>query len=64
MARRIHPKSEIESALQYVEENGWRVDIGGSDAWGKIYCPDIVDRSLIGRNPCWCSLPKVIESRQ
>jgi len=39
MARRVHPKSEIEAALQYAEENGWLVDVGGSHAWGKIYCP-------------------------
>jgi hypothetical protein len=39
MPRRIHPKPEIEAALRYAEQNGWRVDIGGSHAWGKIYCP-------------------------
>jgi hypothetical protein len=39
MARRSHPKKEIEDVLQYAEAHGWRVDIGGSHAWGKIYCP-------------------------
>lgn len=39
MTRRVHPKSEIEAALQYAEANGWRIDVGGSHAWGKIYCP-------------------------
>lgn len=39
MARRTHPKPDIEAALRYVEQNGWRVEIGGSHAWGKIYCP-------------------------
>ena len=39
MSRRSHPKSEIEAALAYAEQNGWSVDLGGAHAWGKIYCP-------------------------
>ncbi len=39
MARPRHPKKEIEEALQYAEQNGWRVKPSGSHAWGKIYCP-------------------------
>lgn len=39
MVRRKHPKQEVESALQYAEQNGWRVEMGGSHAWGKLYCP-------------------------
>jgi hypothetical protein len=39
MSRRSHPKSEIEAALASAEQNGWRVELGGSHAWGKIYCP-------------------------
>lgn len=39
MARRSHPKPEIEAALQYAEQNQWRIEVGGSHAWGKIYCP-------------------------
>ena len=39
MLRRSHSKSEIEAALRYAEQNGWRVDVGGAHAWGKIYCP-------------------------
>ncbi|MFZ4554795.1 MAG: hypothetical protein ACOYN8_00255 [Pseudanabaena sp.] len=39
MTRRSHSKSEIEAALRYAEQNGWRVDVGGAHAWGKIYCP-------------------------
>lgn len=39
MVRRTHPKSEIEAALKYAEQNGWKIDVGGSHAWGKIYCP-------------------------
>jgi hypothetical protein len=40
MARRSHPKKEVEQAIQYAELNGWRVTVGGSHAWGKLYCPD------------------------
>lgn len=39
MARNKHPKKEIEEALKYAEENNWVIDVGGSHAWGKIYCP-------------------------
>ncbi len=39
MTRRLHSKPEIESSLRYAEQNRWRVDVGGSHAWGKIYCP-------------------------
>ncbi|VFR51946.1 FIG00581864: hypothetical protein [plant metagenome] len=40
MARGVHSKKEVEAALRHAEENGWRVEVGGSHAWGKIYCPD------------------------
>lgn len=39
MARAPHPRKEIEAALRHAEENGWRISIGGSHAWGKMYCP-------------------------
>lgn len=39
MARAPHPKKEVEDALQHAEKNGWRVEVGGSHAWGKLYCP-------------------------
>lgn len=39
MSRRKHSKPDVEQALQYAEEHGWRVKPGGSHAWGKIYCP-------------------------
>lgn len=39
MSRPLHPKKEIEAALSYAEEEGWRVKIGGSHAWGTIHCP-------------------------
>jgi hypothetical protein len=34
-----HSKKEIEQAIQYAEEKGWRIEVGGSHAWGKMYCP-------------------------
>ena len=39
MARSSHPKKDIEAALRHAESQGWRVEMGGSHAWGKIYCP-------------------------
>ena len=39
MARKRHPKPEIEAAIQYAEEHGWTVKEGGSHAWGRIFCP-------------------------
>ncbi len=39
MARKRHPKKEIEAALRYAESHGWQVEVGGSHSWGKIYCP-------------------------
>jgi len=39
MARPIHPRKEIEEALRYAEEHGWRIEPGGGHAWGRIYCP-------------------------
>lgn len=37
--RSTHPKKEVEQALRYAEKLGWRIEIGGSHAWGKMYCP-------------------------
>ena len=34
MTRSSHPKKEIEAALKHAEEEGWRVEVGGSHAWG------------------------------
>lgn len=39
MARPFHPKKEIEEAVAYAVNQGWRVEVGGSHAWGKLYCP-------------------------
>lgn len=34
-----HPKKEIGNALAYMARNGWRIEQGGSHAWGQAYCP-------------------------
>lgn len=34
-----HTKKEVEQALRYAEYAGWRISVGGSHAWGRIYCP-------------------------
>lgn len=39
MSRAVHPKKDIEQVLNFVEQNGWRIEVGGSHAWGKMYCP-------------------------
>lgn len=39
MARARHPSKEIEAALRFAEGRGWRVEAGGSHAWGRMYCP-------------------------
>ncbi len=37
--RRRHQNPEIEDALRHTEAKGWRIDVGGSHAWGKMKCP-------------------------
>lgn len=37
--RRRHQNKHIEEAIQYAEERGWRVSVGGSHGWGQMYCP-------------------------
>lgn len=34
-----HPKKEIAAAIKYAVDCGWRVEEGGSHAWGQMYCP-------------------------
>ena len=38
MARKRHPKKEVEKSLAYAEEQGWKIEVGGGHAWGKMYC--------------------------
>jgi len=41
MTRKKHPDKDIEAAIQYAENMGWRFKESGasSHAWGKLLCP-------------------------
>jgi len=39
LKRTKHPRQSIERAIQYAESQNWRIQMGGSHAWGKMYCP-------------------------
>lgn len=39
MARPRHPKAEIEKAVRYAEQQGWRVEMSNGHAWGRLFCP-------------------------
>ena len=39
LKRTKHPKKSIECAIQFAESQNWRIQVGGSHAWGKMYCP-------------------------
>ena len=39
MTRPSHTKKEAEDALKHAERQGWRIEVGGSHAWGRIDCP-------------------------
>lgn len=39
MARKRHPKKEIEAAVQYAEAQGWIVVEGRGHCWGMLRCP-------------------------
>jgi hypothetical protein len=39
MQRKPHPKKEVEAALRHAESRGWRIEVGGGHAWGRMYCP-------------------------
>ena len=38
MARSRHPDKEIEAAIAYAEQRGWRVVPVSGHAWGRLYC--------------------------
>lgn len=48
MARIRHARKEVEEALKHAERQGWRVQVGGSHAWGRIYCPRNDDECRCG----------------
>jgi hypothetical protein len=37
MSRSRHPSKDVEKALQFAEQQGWKVRLGGH--WGFLYCP-------------------------
>jgi N6-adenosine-specific RNA methylase IME4 len=39
MARRSHPKKDVEEALKYAESKGWTVEVGWGH-WGRMKCPN------------------------
>ena len=39
VARSRHPKPQVEKAVQYAEQLGWRVELSNGHAWGHLYCP-------------------------
>jgi hypothetical protein len=39
MSRPRHAKPAIEKAVQYAEQQGWRVESSNGHAWGRLYCP-------------------------
>ena len=39
MASTRHPKQEVEEAIRHAEASGWRAQVGGSHARGKMDCP-------------------------
>lgn len=55
MTKRKHPNKDIQAALNYAEQNNWRIKVGGSHAWGKIYCPYSDQRCRCG-NFCITSI--------
>ncbi len=52
MRRKKHPNKEIEDAIQYAEQQGWRYKKAGDSAhaWGRLLCP------LQDRNGCSMSI--------
>ncbi|RUO80810.1 hypothetical protein CWI84_04295 [Idiomarina tyrosinivorans] len=39
MRRKKHAKKDVEKALCYAEAHGWKIEVVGGHAWGKLYCP-------------------------
>ncbi len=40
MARPRHPNKHIEKAVAYAESLGWRAEVPGAYAWGRLFCPE------------------------
>jgi hypothetical protein len=37
--RRRHSSAEVEAAVRYAEELGWRVIMGSGHNWARLFCP-------------------------
>ncbi len=64
MLRKVHPNKEIEQAIKYAEKHGWRIEVGGAHAWGKLYCP-YHDKACRGGEFCIASIwstPRNVEN--
>ena len=55
MPPKRHPKKEVNEAILYAESQGWRVEVGGSHGYGKLYCP-YNDKSCRGGKRCRVSI--------
>ena len=42
MNSKQHPQQEIQAAIDYARDKGWRIKPAkpSSHAWGRMYCPD------------------------
>lgn len=38
-SRRKHPNAEVEKAVRYAEDLGWRVSLGSGHNWARLLCP-------------------------
>jgi hypothetical protein len=47
MSRPRHPNKHIEKAVSYAESLGWRVEISGGYAWGRLFCPQATQKGCI-----------------
>lgn len=39
MTNSSHANKDVNEALRYAASQGWRMTIGGSHCWGRMYCP-------------------------
>ncbi|HET6568803.1 MAG TPA: hypothetical protein VFG50_12625 [Rhodothermales bacterium] len=38
-SRNRHPKKDVQKAIDYALERGWRLELRGGHTWGILYCP-------------------------
>lgn len=44
-----HPDKHIEKAVQYAEQQGWRVEMSSGHSWGQLFCPQSTREGCIIR---------------